>query len=334
MSESTSPFTTEEAPPPSVTDLHISKLVTRKDARPVDEKTLGAIRLSIQEVGLINPLRVRPTRIEVSPSNFVNGWEVVAGKHRLEALKLLDIQYVPCIIVDDDDTHAELAMIDENLCRAELSPTERARSMHRRKELYEELYPETKRAQPSLTVLPPAASTVPTSSPATAVAVVGDDVGTTVEKADETSEEAPFEIENVREAPAEVGFVTDTVNKTGRSERAVQIDVDRGKRVAPDIMDMISGTFLDKGSYLDELKELSPEDQKARVEKDLAEDAESRRERKKTNNIVKTNAIRKIASILLKFVPKEEHDSVSALLEESDIESLYIAFEKARAKSK
>lgn len=46
-------------------------------------------------------------------------------------------------MVEDDDLHAELAMIDENLCRAELSPADRAAQTARRKAIYLELHPET-----------------------------------------------------------------------------------------------------------------------------------------------------------------------------------------------
>jgi hypothetical protein len=42
-----------------------------------------------------------------------------------------------------DYLHAELAMIDENLCRVELSPSDRARQTARRKAIYLELHPET-----------------------------------------------------------------------------------------------------------------------------------------------------------------------------------------------
>jgi len=44
----------------------------------------------------------------------------------------------------EDDLNAELAMIDENLCRTDMTLAERARIMARRKELYEEKHPETK----------------------------------------------------------------------------------------------------------------------------------------------------------------------------------------------
>jgi len=43
-----------------------------------------------------------------------------------------------------DDLHAELALIDENLCRNDLTPAERAAAQARRKAIYQQLHPETK----------------------------------------------------------------------------------------------------------------------------------------------------------------------------------------------
>ncbi len=117
-------------------------IIIRQDARKVDDATVKALAASIAEIGIINPLRVRPSR------GFVDGvqsdvYEVIAGVHRLKAARKAGLEAVPCVIVDDDDLHAELAMIDENLCRAELSPADRAAQTARRKAIYLELHPET-----------------------------------------------------------------------------------------------------------------------------------------------------------------------------------------------
>lgn len=115
-------------------ELPIDQIDRRSDARAVDPASVDALADSISAVGLINPIRVRAA----------NGrWEVIAGAHRLAACMKLGLVEVESIIVDDDDLHAELAMIDENLCRAELSPADRAKQTARRKAIYEELHPET-----------------------------------------------------------------------------------------------------------------------------------------------------------------------------------------------
>ena len=115
-------------------NLPTDKISLRADARPLSPESVAALEASIAEVGLINPIRVRA---------HGDGWEVIAGAHRLEAHRKLGLVEIAAIVVDADDLRAELAMIDENLCRAELSPSEKAQQTARRKAIYLELHPET-----------------------------------------------------------------------------------------------------------------------------------------------------------------------------------------------
>lgn len=115
-------------------NLPIDKIILRGDARSVAPASVAALEASIAEVGLINPIRVRAVS---------DGWEVVAGVHRLQAHRNLGLVEIAAFVVTDDDLHAELAMIDENLCRAELGPSERAQQTARRKAIYLELHPQT-----------------------------------------------------------------------------------------------------------------------------------------------------------------------------------------------
>jgi len=119
-----------------IRELPIDCIDARSDARQIDEATVAGLVDSIGTVGLINPIRVRAV---------ANRWEVIAGHHRLSACKRLGLVEVAADIIDADDLHAELAMIDENLCRAELSPALRAAQTARRKEIYLALHPETGR---------------------------------------------------------------------------------------------------------------------------------------------------------------------------------------------
>lgn len=119
--------------------LPINDIFTRKDARKIDEATVGRLMESIREIGLINPIRVR----ETSRPDHPQAWEVIAGGHRLRAMRKLGFESISAVIVNDDDLHAELAMIDENLMRAELSAADRAHQTARRKAVYLELHPET-----------------------------------------------------------------------------------------------------------------------------------------------------------------------------------------------
>jgi hypothetical protein len=125
-----------------VTLINVGKLRRRDDARPINRATVSALADSMREMGVLNPLRVRHTPIFQNGQQG-DGYEVIAGAHRLAASEGAGISDLPCVIVDDDDLHAELAMIDENLCRAELGPADTAASVARRKELYLLLNPTT-----------------------------------------------------------------------------------------------------------------------------------------------------------------------------------------------
>ena len=206
-------------------DLPIDQIDRRADARPVDEAAVAGLVDSISAVGLINPIRVREAG---------ERWEVVAGAHRLEASRRLGLADIACIIVEDDDLHAELAMIDENLCRAELSPSDRARQTARRKEIYEELHPET-------------AAGAAQAAGMNASLGRGRQLGGDVDR-----------------------FTTETAAATGRSERAVQRDAERGSKVIDEVLDLIRGTSLDTGAYLDKLKRMPPNEQVHVAKRDLA----------------------------------------------------------------
>ncbi|TGV63192.1 hypothetical protein EN792_072125, partial [Mesorhizobium sp. M00.F.Ca.ET.149.01.1.1] len=117
-----------------IRDLPIDQIHARANARAIDEATVDGLADSIGAVGLINPIRVRIVEDQ---------WEVVAGHHRLAACKRLGLVEIAADVIEADDLHAELAMIDENLCRAELSPADRAVWTARRKAIYLEMHPET-----------------------------------------------------------------------------------------------------------------------------------------------------------------------------------------------
>lgn len=87
---------------------------------------------SILEVGLINPIMVDQAHT------------LIAGLHRLEAMKLLGRTEIECTISDLDGLQVALAEIDENFVRKDLSDDEFRELLLRRKEIYESLHPETK----------------------------------------------------------------------------------------------------------------------------------------------------------------------------------------------
>jgi len=91
------------------------------------------LRHSIQSIGLLNPITVSPDKT------------LLAGLRRLKACEALGWTDIPARVLDCDDLTAELVAIDENLVRNELTVIEHGTQLLRRKEIYEQLHPETKK---------------------------------------------------------------------------------------------------------------------------------------------------------------------------------------------
>lgn len=125
-------------------DLPVSHVYPHCEARPLDRQKVKALADSIREVGLMNPIIVRPA-MKVRNGAKSEAWEIIAGHHRYEACAVhLKWENVPCVVKDTTDLLAELMMIDENLCRSDLTPAQEAYQTARRKEIYEALHPEAK----------------------------------------------------------------------------------------------------------------------------------------------------------------------------------------------
>ncbi|WP_082006103.1 MT-A70 family methyltransferase [Ensifer sp. ZNC0028] len=117
--------------------LLVSEIHVGHRLRTVDQAKVDALKVSIEELGLRTPISV--VRSPDAPSQL----KLVAGAHRLEAMKQLGREYIAAIVRREDDLDAELWEIDENLCRAELTPADRALFVFRRKEIYLMRHPET-----------------------------------------------------------------------------------------------------------------------------------------------------------------------------------------------
>lgn len=112
--------------------VKISDIKVNPGRRGAAEKDIEELAFSIEEIGLLNPI------------TLTEDHTLIAGLHRLEAVKLLGWTEVECTITDLAGPSAELAELDENFARANLSPLELGELLIRRKEIYETLYPETK----------------------------------------------------------------------------------------------------------------------------------------------------------------------------------------------
>ena len=73
---------------------------------------------SIKQIGVVSPLIVRP-----DPEG---GFEILSGHRRLHAAQLAGLETVPVIVNEMDDDAAIIFMVDSNLQRENILPSERA----------------------------------------------------------------------------------------------------------------------------------------------------------------------------------------------------------------
>jgi ParB family transcriptional regulator, chromosome partitioning protein len=111
--------------------------------RDLSEAQVEALMNSIGDVGLLNPITVYRRQL-FQGGNAVEGYGLVAGLHRKTACERLGLAEIEANILDLSDLECQIAECDENLCAAQLTPSDRARFTKRRKEAYEALHPETK----------------------------------------------------------------------------------------------------------------------------------------------------------------------------------------------
>ena len=113
-----------------IVELPIKKLVEYEDTdflrsynqpqpfREYTEDELNALAQSIKDVGIIEPVVVRPQQ---------DKYQILTGRHRKRASVLIGEKSVPCRIINADDDTAALIMITTNLNqRHNLLPSEKA----------------------------------------------------------------------------------------------------------------------------------------------------------------------------------------------------------------
>ena len=83
-----------------------------------DDAEMEQLILSIRTQGLLTPIAVRPIEN--------NEYEVISGHRRLHACKKAGIEMVPALIYALDRDTATIAMVDSNLHREKILPSEKA----------------------------------------------------------------------------------------------------------------------------------------------------------------------------------------------------------------
>ena len=83
-----------------------------------DEETLGDLTASVRELGVLQPVLVRPIDDET--------FELIAGERRWRAAKRAGLQTIPALIKDVTDAASLEQAVVENLHRQDLNPLEEA----------------------------------------------------------------------------------------------------------------------------------------------------------------------------------------------------------------
>jgi len=184
--------------------------------RGLDDNAVTELAQSIDKRGLINP-------IIVDDMGYL-----VAGYHRLEAVRKLGWKEVSVIVAKVGDLEAQLIEIDENLIRKELTILEKCGLHALRKEYYESLNPEARHG------------------------------------GDRKSPKA----RSKRHDGVSKSYAQDAAEKTRQSERTVQRMAKLGKDLGPEVQELLKGSpVADRGTELKKLAKLPPETRRAVAQK-------------------------------------------------------------------
>ena len=196
--------------------LPIEEIQIKEGRRELNVEHVEELSESIRELGLLNPLTVD------------KDYTLIAGLHRLEAVKMLGWPEVEVTVCSLEGLKAELAEIDENIIRSDLSTLEYGEILLRRKEIYEMLHPETV----------------------------------------QTNQGGPFRGNQHQQVSDKMtqttkSFVQDTAEKLGVGKRTVERQIQTAKNLTPEAKEIIRGsdTKITKEAAL-KLSRMEPEQQK------------------------------------------------------------------------
>ena len=85
----------------------------------VEDETLSELAESIKEFGIVTPIITRP-------KEDGDGYEIIAGQRRVRASELAGINTVPAFVLPLDRDRAIITLVDSNLQRENILPSERA----------------------------------------------------------------------------------------------------------------------------------------------------------------------------------------------------------------
>lgn len=109
----------EEGGPPALAELPVADITPNPHQPRVhfDEESLSELAASIAQLGVLQPVLVRPVD---------GGFQLIAGERRWRAAQRAGLATVPAIVRESDDVSAVERALVENLHRDDLTPLEEA----------------------------------------------------------------------------------------------------------------------------------------------------------------------------------------------------------------
>ncbi|MDY5497036.1 MAG: ParB/RepB/Spo0J family partition protein [Anaerobutyricum sp.] len=104
----------------SAMDIEIAKIHSFKSHpfKVLDDERMQELVESVKEHGILTPVLLRPCGVDE--------YEMISGHRRMHAAQLAGLTTVPSIIREMDDDAAVVFMVDSNIQREELLPSEKA----------------------------------------------------------------------------------------------------------------------------------------------------------------------------------------------------------------
>ncbi len=87
----------------------------------IDDDKMSELKESIKVNGILSPVLVRP--------DGKGGYEMISGHRRMHAASMLGLDMIPAIVKEMSDDEATIVMVDSNVQREEILPSERAFSL-------------------------------------------------------------------------------------------------------------------------------------------------------------------------------------------------------------
>ena len=102
----------------SEVDIRLIHSFKNHPFKVIDDEKMEELVESIRRNGVLSPVILRPAE--------KNTYEMISGHRRMHAAKLAGLSSIPAFIRDMTDDEAVLAMVDSNIQREELLPSEKA----------------------------------------------------------------------------------------------------------------------------------------------------------------------------------------------------------------